>query len=296
MTEPRSNRLPAAAAALCLCAPPVAGAAPDADDDPVDIVVAGDALVFDYRELGTDGRELNHESGVLPGVRLTARTTRDRTFARIDASFHGGEVDYDGETQSGTPTQTDTGTRLLSFGAEVGGWLGPRPGQWGVFLRLARRLWERDIYSTGSAQGIYEEYRWSEIGLGLRHAWRAAEDADWHHEISATGYATMDGDVFVGLSGLNTGGPEWDDRTLDLGGETGLRVRYTATRALASNRVLRIEPYFAYWEFGRSPERTVTADGSPADCDSADPGFQGCTVHEPRSESMRLGVSMGLVF
>ncbi len=252
--------------------------------DTVDIAIAAEVIDFGYREFDRGGRELNREDGLLPGLRLTARAAQGRAFARIDASYHGGTVDYDGETQSGTPTRTETGTRLFSVGAEAGVWLGQRPGKWGGFVHLARRLWERDIYSTGNVQGIYEEYRWSEFGLGLRHVWSRAGKASWGHEISVMAYRVTDGDIFVELSGLS--GPDWDDTTLSLGNENGLRLRYTATRRLGDGKLLRIEPYYAEWAFGRSNTETVTSDGQPT----------GFSVTEPRSESRRIGVTLALVF
>jgi hypothetical protein len=255
-----------------------------ADDDAVEITAAADVLLFGYREFSEQGRELNREDGILPGVRLSARSSRDRVFVRLDASLHDGTVDYDGETQTGAPVETDTGTRLFSFSAEAGRWVGARPGRWGAYLRVARRLWERDIQSTGSVQGLYEEYRWSEVGAGLRHVWPASEQGRWTHELSAMAFAVVDGDIFVELSGVE--GRNWDDTSLELGDESGYRLRYTASRELASGRLLRIEPYYAYWEFGRSNTRTITANGSATSL----------TVTEPRSESRRIGVSVGLVF
>jgi len=66
----------------------------------------------------------------------------------------------------------------------------------------------------------------------------------------------------------------------------GLRLQYAAHRPLAAGRELRLGLYYAYWGFGRSNTERVTSDGAPT----------GFTVTEPRSESQRLGVNVGLAF
>jgi hypothetical protein len=97
-------------------------------------------------------------------------------------------------------------------------------------------------------------------------------------------FRIVNGDIFVELSGL--GGNTLPDVTLDLGDDRGTRLRYTLTQQLESGNRLRIQPWFAYWEFGRSNTATITSrDGSLR-----------IQVVEPRSESWRLGVEIGLEF
>jgi len=281
---------------LCVAAAPleVSHAAPDQE---LEVFVGGDLRLFNYREFSEDGRELNHEYGALPGFRVAVQGGQGRLFARGEASIHAGEVVYDGETQAGDPVTSTTETGLANIALDLGAWIGPQRRHWGGYLHLGRRVWNRDIQSTSGAQGIFERYRWSEAGVGVRHIWpQSFWGRRWRHEIAATLFAVVDGEIFVELSELETGGATWDDKTLDLGDAGGLRVRYAATRALGSGFTLRIAPYIAAWEFGRSNSETVTADGQPADCRPNESGFQGCSVVEPRSESQRIGVSVGLVF
>lgn len=245
--------------------------------------LAGELLYFDYREFDNHERELNHEFGTLPGVRATVEARRQRWFTRLDAAFQYGRVTYDGETQSGRPVVSTTRTRLFSLSAQPGYWLDPAR-QWGLFLHLARRQWDRDIQPTGSVQGLYERYRWSEAGAGIRHVFNRAQGSGWGHEVRLTGFATLDGTVFVDLSSL--GGSNLDDITLGLGESLGGRIRYTASHLLETGHRLRISPWFAAWRFGRSGTRQATRDGSPA----------GLSVFEPRSESWRVGLTMGVDF
>lgn len=257
---------------------------PARGDDGIDLTVAGDLLAFQYREFDTSDRELNREDGTLPGLRLTLRGSGQRYFARADISIHDGSVDYDGETQRGRSFETDTDTRLVSASAELGGWVGARPGRWGAFLHFARRQWDRDIQGRGDVQGLFEEYRWTEAGAGVRRIWPMATDSVWRHEFTAMAFAVTDGAIDVALSRLV--GSDLDDVTLSLGNEYGARLRYTAIRPLAAGRSFWIEPYYEYWEFGRSNTRPVTSNGA----------VTGGAVTEPRSESQRFGVAIGLTF
>jgi len=269
--------IPAACCALLLLPAPGRAAA-----NGPDLFLGADLTNFNYREFDTNGREVDRERGVLPGVRITARTSEDRLFARIDGTYHAGTVNYDGETQSGTPVTTDTDTRLLTIAADVGHWFGPAPYTWGAYLHLARRNWDRDIQSRPGVGGIYEEYRWSELGLGVRHVWEPPTGSTWHQELTGTLLRATSGTIFVRLSDVD---PGYDDTTLNLGDRTGFRLRYTASHDMGE-RTLRIEPYLEYWEFGRSNTEIITANGSNT----------AYTVTEPRSESTRIGVAVGLVF
>lgn len=236
-------------------------------------------VFFDYREFSQDDRELNHERGLLPGIQGGLRTSGHKLFARLDLSLQRGVVNYDGETQGGTPVQSDTETRLISASAEPGFWLDPDRRQWGPFLRLALNRWDRDIQGTGNVQGIYERYRWKEVGAGLRHVWQRARSERWGHEVAAMGYGVVNGSIFVELSGLQ--GSSLNDTRLRLGDNIGGRLRYTATRELNNGYRLRIEPWLAGWGFGRS--NTESAGG-------------GLAVTEPRSISLRAGLRVGLSF
>lgn len=252
-----------------------------ADDTAVEIALGVDVTGFRYREFADDGRELNRERGELPGIRLIVQADDGIVLARLDSSLHAGSVDYRGETRAGRSARTRTDTRLITLAAEVGPWLDAEHN-WNGFARLAHRNWVRDIQSTSTARGIHEEYRWYEVGVGLRRIWRVAGTAGWRHEVAAMLFRTTGGTVFVEESSVSSAR---DDMTLDLGSEPGARLRYTATGGVGG-WTLRIEPYLEYWEFGRSDDEVIRSNGSPT----------GLTMHEPRSESWRLGLSLATVF
>jgi hypothetical protein len=278
------RRITASLAGLVLGGAPFAGAA-GVGAGTTEFSVGADLLGFHYRERGRDGAELNEETGLLPGLRLTARGGGERVIWRADLALHDGRVDYDGETQAGAPFDSETEARLVTVSGELGGrWSGDSAGHWASFLRLAARQWDRDIQGRNGVQGLFETYRWLEVGGGVRRSWSGTGDAPWRHEAAALVFAVADGEIDVALSELD--GSDLDDTTLDLGSDVGLRLRYRASRPIGGGRRLWIEPRYEYWEFGRSNTRAVTSNGAPV----------GLLVTEPASESQRIGIAIGLTF
>lgn len=250
-----------------------------AEDATLEWTLAAAPVGFDYREFSQSDRELNHERGFLAGVQAGLRARGDELFARVSASVHSGLVDYDGETQGGAPVRSDTETRLMAISAEPGFWLDPDRRRWGPFLRLAVNRWDRDIQATGPVQGIFERYRWKELGAGLRFVQQRPGSGRWGHALAVMGYGVVNGSIVVELSDLQ--GSNLNDTRLVLGDNLGGRLRYTATRELATGHRLQVEPWIAGWGFGRSNTR---------------PAGGGIAVVEPRSISLRAGLRLGLTF
>jgi hypothetical protein len=255
-----------------------------ADNDKAQWGLSIDVTRVNYREFSEQGRELNQETGVLPGLSLWHEGSRDSWFWRLSAGFHLGKVTYDGETQGGTPLKSDTDTGFIALSGRLGHWLGTPGTGTGLYLHLARQQWDRDILSTDISQGIYEQYRWTELGAGIKHVFAKPGSTHWGHALSVTGFATTQGDIFVQLSGLR--GADFDDETLQLGDSTGGRITYTFSRVSNTGQTVRISPWLAWWEFARSNSREVTENGNST----------GIFVTEPRSETLRFGVSVGLNF
>lgn len=240
--------------------------------------LAADATSFHYEEfLEGETSVFNREEGGLPGARLSLEISDTRLFTRLDASFHVGEVDYWSPANGGSTS----GAVFSSIAGEVGGWFSTER-RWAGFVRFARRVWGRDLHGTAEASGYFEEYRWSEVGVGVRHRW-GTPDHGWRHEGAVMAYAVTGGSLYVQLSDVS---PLLRDQTLDLGDNSGMRLRYTAIREFGSDWAFRVEPYYEYWEFGRSnKEAVLTTYDIPVG-----------TVREPRSESQRIGVAVGVVF
>lgn len=91
---------------------------------------------------------------------------------RAEAAVAGGTLDYDGQTQAGTPLRTETDHRDLELGAA---WRPLPPQAWGegwVVLKVLEQ--RRRIASTPVARGLDETSRLLLAGVRWSHALAAA--------------------------------------------------------------------------------------------------------------------------
>ncbi len=81
--------------------------AASANSHATDLSVAAGLMYFDYEET-EDGISLNHETGFIPGISITASHPYHSVDHSFEFSAFDGEVDYDGNTQNLQPHQTTT--------------------------------------------------------------------------------------------------------------------------------------------------------------------------------------------
>lgn len=139
--------------------------------------VYGKIESFTWKEYNDNGSQLLKESGPIYGLGFSNKSdiAKSLTF-KVKGELFGGSIDYDGQTQAGTPAKTDTNY----FGMKVEGDLGwkfmvAKKSSLEPFAGLGWRWWLRDIKSTGTAIG-YEEL-WSSVyaRLGLRGDYTLSE-------------------------------------------------------------------------------------------------------------------------
>lgn len=122
-----------------------------------------------YWDEHMDGSKLLDETGWIYGLGLTVKDIcRESLSFKPDlyrVTFGGnvkyqfGEVDYDGQTQNGTPARTKVDYSGFTFEANVGGLFKTNASWWFVEPRLSLgySTWTRDLKSNGYAIG-YKEY------------------------------------------------------------------------------------------------------------------------------------------
>lgn len=229
---------------------------------------------FRYREFDSSNRELNEEKGLLPGLKLGINHSVSGGIIEAQGSFFSGEVDYDGQTQSGAPHQTDTDERLVKLGLK---WILNEtesiPGR--LFLGFYYWDWDRDIQTRNGVLGLHEVYTWYELELGLKFESKAVRHSNYWLDISALYVFNPNLEVYLPSSKLN----------LDLGQEPGFRIR--AGKTWGDNESLQgsFNLFAEYWEFGRSD--TVFTD---------DFFGQSAFLVEPRSESFHTGIELSFTF
>lgn len=235
--------------------------------------VAAGTTYVDYREYGVDDQRLNHESGLLPGVRVALAGEWARWFMRAQLAAFQNRITYQGQTQSGRPLQTHTNTRLQMATLQLGYWL-TAARSWGVFAHVAGQQWNRQIQPTATVQGLSERYRWLEAGAGLQYRWQHPSRRAWWHGLRLAAFGIVDQHVRVRLSAVQ--GLHMRDVRLHAPATLGARLTYTATRNLGHGLQLQLSPQLAYWRFKRS----ATVRGTT----------------EPRSQTWRVALLVGVRF
>lgn len=128
-----------------------------------------------------NGEKLLDEEGPIYGIGLSymgfSEQFEDADTYRItygaSLRFYFGQVDYDGQTQAGTPVQTDV-DYLGATGEVKLGWMF-KTGSNGLFIEpnvfLGVSSWSRDLQSTGTAIGYTENWTnfYTRIGITFAH-------------------------------------------------------------------------------------------------------------------------------
>lgn len=143
---------------------------------------------YDSREYGDIGERLNREVGWLPGIGVRWQQDTD-SLVRVGLSgeYSDGRVDYDGQTQTGTPFESETYVRLFRFGGDISVCLQDCGASLDAGLAWYGR--DRDIQGHSGVSGLYEEYRWLEWKMGGR--WKTGVrdqvtlGAEWFRVIDA---------------------------------------------------------------------------------------------------------------
>jgi len=222
------------------------------------------------------GEQLLEESGSLPGIGYLA----DGHNTRYRVELLMGDVEYDGQTQDGTPAKSETSYTMLLFEYDdkFAGVKDSPPvmsvDDYGVeqplhapsglqpYLGMGVRLWDRDIKSTAQANGAAEQWLSLSFHIGV----------DYSH------WYAKDSRVFVNVRG-------------------GLSLVTLERAEVAGDSVFlnpKPGPMFKLelgWEMDHLH---ISAFGDFANYGESDPETSGdFTVLQPESEMTRLGLNVG---
>jgi hypothetical protein len=126
-----------------------------------DVGVGGDAYWFDWREY-RDGEQLLVESGPLLLGRVDMRVEAADFYTSLALSWGGGQVEYDGQLQNGTPYKSDAWEEVVETELRVG-----VQRSWGsLHLGWMQRYWDRQIEGSATVSSVREEYRWRLLLVG----------------------------------------------------------------------------------------------------------------------------------
>jgi len=125
---------------------------------------------FTWKEYGDNGSQLLKESGPIYAVGgSVSPDTVGSLVLRAKGELFIGTVDYDGQTQSGRPVETDTDYTGLKAEGDLG-WRITETDDCSLepFVGLGYRRWQRDIQDTVGAIGYEETWRSLYSRLGIR--------------------------------------------------------------------------------------------------------------------------------
>lgn len=167
---------------------------------------------FDRTEFSTSGSSLNRESGFLPGITASLSRTLSTSEHSFSIELWGGDVEYDGQLQNGTPLSTDTSQLLYGFGYQY--LYQPNTDIPAMFLRVDWQGWHRDIQATSISARLSERYSWFSIEPGVRFSL-----PEHKLKVDVSAISVVGGNVIVELNSSNFGEPE-----VDLGNGIGYRI------------------------------------------------------------------------
>lgn len=232
-------------------------------------------LYFNYTEFSTTDQKLNTETGWLPGLEIgfVYDLTPDWSLG-VNTSYYQGTVDYDGQTQQGTPHTTNTDTELFRLGARLGRLVYKNIQ---LFAGVQLYRWDRDINDNNNVSGITEIYEWNEYSLGLNTDF-IVTSKDWIN-LEASLLFIRDATIFVDLTRVNLG-----TATLEQGDGTGARINLSWLHQHKNNINYGLSLFIEGWEFGRSNTKQTENSSTII------------FVTEPRSETKNIGLKFNIEY
>ena len=230
-------------------------------------VISPSLYVFDYAEYDSSGQFLDGETGLLPGIHFAYQFEHEQFSIQAQYSQYAADIDYDGQTQTGIPHQTQTDTllrfyNLTLYTAEMN--QGPR-----VFLRYGSSYWDRNILAKASVIGLHEIYRWNEVATGFRFE-QASSPVNIWTEFSVLKIRHISMDVLLPSETVS----------LKPGNHLGFRLEAGRYFPLSPRIQAGFSGFVEHWRFAAS-EPQYSIDFSQF-------------IHEPYSKSLHWGLRFNI--
>jgi hypothetical protein len=232
-------------------------------------------LDFDYEEFDQSGDSFNRENGIIPGLSLSISNIQQGFTNSIAIESFDGTVDYDGQTQSGTPHTTETDETLLRMFYRLD-W-SPQNSRHSVYGKIAWQQWDRDIQPANNVDGLFEQYSWwaYEAGLSIN------TPIDINNLLQfELGIVKIDnGEIEIDLNDYGFGRP-----VLYLGDGNGFNASIRFQHTLINNNRISLGLLHQRWKFGKSNSKIISN------------GLETFEIYEPRSESKHTIASLDFIF
>ena len=244
---------------------------------PVHTFKAGvDSLYFKYEEPG-----YMEEDGVLFGFAGSyIYHGNNHLMLDADVSLVFGELDYDGQTQDGTPAKAATEDSIFETRGLIGyDFYLPNNFVFTPFVGIGYRYWNDDIGGSG---GYEREIRYLYSPLGARFL--QVIDANWSWGLNLEYDLLLSGEVKSHLSDVH---PAFDDveNDQDFGDGYGVGFSVMINRKISDRFGLSFEPYIKYWDIDRSNVSYWTVQDIPV-----------ASGIEPANETTAIGLRVYFTF
>ena len=241
-------------------------------------------LQFDFRISYFDYKEdlpaplKSTEKGWLPGgVFGWTRTKPGSVYARTFMEFSGGDIEYDGTTQTGLPI-TDSNSNQLLFRVEgnIGYTFGPGNLVFSPYTGFGYRFWKRgDSQVVNSVAFVREDYQWMYIPVGIRAVYPFGKQLSVEPNAAVRFMFWGRMTAYLTDIGYNS------DPTFDLGNKPGYFIELPVRYRLGRNWSLSLDPWYEYSAIGQSNTETFVIM----------PFIM--SAYEPSSRTHQYGFNMG---
>jgi hypothetical protein len=245
------------------------------------ITIGPSLLSFRYQEFNQDDQLINKETGILAGVSGGIGYTRSKWQAQLAGSYHTGTVDYDGQSQAGTPLKSRSDANILDGYAILRRQLKVNTRPLALYGGFGYHYWRRNIRPTtiGTGQtinGLLEFYDWTYwlFGINTQVLQSNADELTFDLRFMRM----QDSNLEVDFMGLN----DFDNAHLNLGEAWGSRVSLSWQKRTGSGSFLIVEPYIELIDINRSAPVHATINDNPTTS----------TITEPRSETHNVGLKL----
>lgn len=236
-------------------------------------------MQFNYDEYNDNNVFLDGESGFIPGVVLKRKQEYATYYSEWVAQLYGNTINYEGQTQSGTPLTTQSDAVIFDTHYKLGFHFAEAKNH-GVYVGLGYRYWMRNIRSGydingNPVAGLLEHYYWLYGLFGYAANFTVSDKVKVGFDIRQTNMINAKMDVdFLGYN-------NYDNTQVDLGNKSGTRFAVPIQIKTRESSLI-ISPYYEIIDIGRSNNVRVTSGGVPT----------AIVIYEPRSETRNLGIEV----
>jgi hypothetical protein len=227
------------------------------------------ALRFNYSEFEDTGGLLDKELGGIPGLTYKLGLRHSAWEWENIGNYHQGQAPYSGQSNFGVPYNTRTDEKIGDISLRLGHWFGEKH-PFMPFVGIGYRRWDRNIL-PGSLGGLFESYRWKYAWVGSKLT--VYKNGSSSYVLDAGLLKPIQPKLYVDFKQAYNVEPSVFPQS-----KLGFRLQLTSNFALSRSSGLTLEPYYEYWELGRSP--TVTAGA--------------VTLYEPASKTRNVGLNLRL--